>query len=228
MKRSDKALLRAQFITEHKLDTFLPTRAIESLVLFEFSANQQVFIQGQRLDYVYFLVEGKVLIDQIDAEGRQAVFAFESRAALIGEVELFNGEFGVSYCNAFTVEPTLLLGMPIEITKTYALNDPRFLRFVCTQLSEKLHRSSLFQPRAGNTAYEKVKRYLRSKVNSEGLHFKLENREELGNLLGISIRQLNRVIKQLVNEHTIKVKAKHLEVIDLKRLSPSSITRTEL
>ncbi|MCB6144993.1 helix-turn-helix domain-containing protein [Providencia rettgeri] len=64
-----------------------------------------------------------------------------------------------------------------------------------------------------------MRRYLIFAESQYGSEFKLENRDSLAAMLGISVRQLNRILVKLIERKLIELKGKHIKIIDLESAS---------
>ncbi|CDL86861.1 Putative cyclic nucleotide-binding domain protein (fragment) [Xenorhabdus cabanillasii JM26] len=64
------------------------------------------------------------------------------------------------------------------------------------------------------TSENKLRRYLATQFQLYGKSFTLEKRETLASMLGISVRQLNRSLSELVRVEVILLKNRTLHIIN--------------
>lgn len=94
-----------------------PTHPISADGLFELLAHRclpvkvcprgtWVMTQGDRVDHLYLVQEGRVMLTRLSHSGREAVLDFVGAGQFFGEVALLNG--GEASLNALTLERTVL------------------------------------------------------------------------------------------------------------------------
>lgn len=151
-------------------------------------------------------------VDDFQSGGIQAIFSFERPFSIIGDVELF-GNKSVSR-NVLVIEDSLLFSIPSQVVKDYGYDDPGFLRFINEHLRDRIYFVSSLLSQASQSVEFRLARYLIYRMEKEGDILQLEKRESLSALLGISVRHLNRTLKQMETMNIIKVQNKTLTIIN--------------
>ncbi|KER02040.1 cAMP-binding protein [Photorhabdus temperata subsp. temperata Meg1] len=214
----DKEKKLKYYFDKYHLDEIFSTKLMEKLDVVERKKNAYLTHQLSKFTHLYILVEGKLKVEFYNADGKLSVFAFATPLFLVGDLELFHSQ-GNSIINTISVqEPSVFLSIPLETVKTFGLTDTRFLGFVCKQLSNKLFESSLLKSGAFLTVEENLKRFLYHDAEKNGDVLVLEKREYLASILGVSVRQLNRAIKNLNEKGIIISKNKQVKIIDYNAL----------
>ncbi|ETS30356.1 transcriptional regulator [Photorhabdus temperata] len=212
----DKERKLTYYVDKYHLDKIISPELMEKSDVVEMKKNVYLTHQLSKFTHLYILVEGKLKVEYYNINGKFFVFALATPLFLIGDLELFHSQ-GDSIMNTISAqEPSVLLSMPLERVKIFGLTDPRFLEFVCKQLSNKLFESSLLQSGAFLTVEDKLKRFLYYNAKKKGSIFVLEKRENLAAILGVSVRQLNRAIKSLNEKEIIMSKNKQVKIIDCR------------
>ncbi|ENZ2229878.1 Crp/Fnr family transcriptional regulator [Salmonella enterica] len=218
MKRILNENLRDEYIRKYGLHSELPSSLVTALKLIKVNANEYLLKQNDDLKQIFLLVHGRVQIEHFDECGRHVIFSFESALSMLGDLEfLLKGQCRI-YSTVRALSDAFLLTASVHIFEKY-LSDPVFLRFCCYQLSNKLFHSSILNSNKANNAEYKLRRFLIFKTKTEGEFIQLEKRESLAAMLGISVRQLNRVLAKLCSDGIIILKNKSLRVLDEKRLA---------
>nr|WP_232807628.1 Crp/Fnr family transcriptional regulator [Serratia surfactantfaciens] len=199
--------------------TALSAPLLAALRLVSVEAGEHLVTQSDRLSHLYLLVQGKLQVENYDANGMHIVFSFETDFSVIGDLELFSQAQRSVFSSVQAVTDALIFTLPIEVIRERAMRDPAFLTFMCRQLSDKLLNASLLHASGGLTAEYKLRKFLLFKIKDEGVQIQLENRELLAGRLGISVRQLSRALAQLAADGMIQFKNKSLRVTDRQRLS---------
>lgn len=219
MKTVGDSKLKEAFIDAHDLRTALSPPLLAALRLVSVEAGEHLVTQSDRLSHLYLLVQGKLQVENYDANGMHIVFSFETDFSVIGDLELFSQAQRSVFSSVQAVTDALIFTLPIEVIRERAMRDPAFLTFMCRQLSDKLLNASLLHASGGLTAEYKLRKFLLFKIKDEGVQIQLENRELLAGRLGISVRQLSRALAQLAADGMIQFKNKSLRVTDRRRLS---------
>ncbi|OCQ52774.1 DNA-binding transcriptional activator YeiL [Photorhabdus australis subsp. thailandensis] len=210
----DKAKRLKNYINKYHLNNIFSPELIKELDIVEMRENSYITCQSSRLTHLYVLVDGKLKVEFYNVNGKLFVFTFATPLFLIGDLELFHSRENSFISTISTQEQSVLLSIPLAAVKMFGLTDPRFLEFICKQLSNKLFESSLFQIGVFLNVEEKLKRFLYYNSKKHGSLFLLEKRENLASVLGVSVRQLNRAIKSLNEKGIIISKNKKVQIID--------------
>lgn len=225
-KPMDRELV-STFIHAYSLDRHLPPQLLEGIRVTKLQAGEYLIAQGSVLSKLYLVVEGKLQVEHYERDGNRAVFSIETAFSVIGDLELFHQHIAGTVSTVKALSETYILELPIHKVEKYGLNDPAFLRFMCQQLSQKLYNSSQLHSNAAFKAIFKVRKYLAYRAESEGATIRLEKRESIAAMLGISVRQLNRSLKNLAEKELINYKNKTVLILDQDKLSDISPTDFE-
>lgn len=122
----------------------LPGREIqnlaESLPPVEFPAQATVFVEGQRDDYIYILLEGKVEIVKALNEEEERILAVQSAGSLLGEMSLFSPD-GSHTASVRALTPLHMLQMTRAEFDALLHRQPRLAYDIVRLLSRRLEGS---------------------------------------------------------------------------------------
>ncbi|MCT8978814.1 cyclic nucleotide-binding domain-containing protein [Clostridium sp. CX1] len=218
-----------QYIEEFELNSIFEKDMIEHMELFCFSKGDMICTKDNYVNYVYFLVEGKIKVYTLHDNGKSILLRFSNPLSILGDVELLSDYKGL--CNVESVTETFLIGIEIVKLKKYAYNDTKFLRFVIKNLSYKLYNTS--NATSINLLYPLESRFASYLLSisgegssSSGDDIRTSKLTEIANLLGTSYRHLNRIINEFVNKDIIIRKRGTIIIKDfhkLKELSSGNI-----
>ncbi|MBM3789941.1 MAG: cyclic nucleotide-binding domain-containing protein, partial [Acidobacteria bacterium] len=93
-----------------------------------------VFTQGQRIDCLYIIRDGSILMTRLSASGRETILGFAGPADSFGTVPLLNG--GHAPFNARAVRKTTLLVVR-KVDFNRLLEDPAVSRSLLTALAHR-------------------------------------------------------------------------------------------
>ena len=219
MKRLADKKQKQGYFDQFELDTHIPAEILSACELWQFDEGDFLSREGELSTSFYLLVSGKLQVGYLHPNGHQAVMAYLSPLAVIGDIELFEERESASNVNVRAVEGSHLLVTSAEIAKKYGAEDPRFLRFLLRYLARKISFSSTLQAQVSLSAESRLARYLLKRFNDEGGSFQLEKREGLAALLGTSVRHLNRTLKKFSTNKIVSVHNKSINILDHHALS---------
>lgn len=200
------------YIVRYNMVNFLNDDLLRHLQLFRFPAYSNIYLEQDEQQVLYFLVEGQVQCSHYHANGKLAVLALTNPFAAIGDVEIFNTTTVMS--NVISTRDTTMLGIPSVYVHRYGAEDPRFLRFIISQLSEKFSDRNALQRNQVLLVINRLALYILSQPANEEGWVTLPGREELASLLGSTPRHLNRVLKELIDSGHIDYEYPCLRIVD--------------
>lgn len=221
----DRQLLE-NYIRRFGLEAIFDPDVIERMELRRFEKGELICKSSAELRHLYFLVTGKVKISSFLENGKSLLLRFNKPLSVLGDVEFLN-QFQVR-CNVESVTETRLIAVTFEVLNRFAYDNPRFLRFIIQNLSDKLYRSSLSA--SINLLYPLEKRlagYLLSISSDENnlpcgndiMNLKMT---ELASFFGTSYRHLNRVINSLITKNVLKKEKGKIIISDFQKLKELS------
>lgn len=186
--------LKKKYIKKYQIENLFDTKKVE-FQLFCYEEGECMSQLRSPLKYLKFIVDGKWDIYSIDKEGKTYLIKHEDSFAVMGDMEFFSG---VETGNIQEVkEMVYSLEISLDKYRKILLEDNAFLRFLCRGITQKLMMmTSGFAVRT--TLEEQLLHYMRYEC-SDG---KIESVEETAFRLNHSRRQLQRVLRKLV-EHKV-------------------------
>ncbi|WP_374445319.1 Crp/Fnr family transcriptional regulator [Providencia sp.] len=212
-----------EFIIHHKINEFISEETLENAKLIHIKAKEYLIFQDSEISHLYFLVGGKLQVERYETDGNKVIFSFVNAFSIIGDLELFQNhlENNRVYNTIQAVTDADLLALPLSIIRKKEIHSPLFLQFICQHLSKKLYNASQLHSSASYSVEYKLRRYLAFVEKQNGGSFKLENRDSLAAMLGVSVRQLNRKLSKLVSDKLIEQKGKQIKILNTEQLLTS-------
>ncbi len=216
---------------EYKLDYYVQRYNISDIFqknmmpymdLISFEKNEYIYKAGDDMTYFYFLVKGKIKVYNLLKNGKSLLLKFYKPLIIVGDVECIDIDKADS--NIQAIEECLCIGITMENIRKYAIDDCKFLRYICKELGNNL--SSISKHSAINLLYP-----LESRFASYLLATTPENKEyskvheiytdkltEIAELLGASYRHLIRVIHKLEDQNIIKKQKSSITILNRQAL----------
>lgn len=206
------------YTSKYNINEIFDIDMMPYMELFLFNENEHICKADEELKHLFFFVEGRAKVYTTLSNGKSLLLCFYKPFMVIGDVEFMR--FDSANSNVQVIEETYCIGISFENIKKFVLDDPKFLRFICSSLGEKLTRLgkyssiNLLYPLENRlasyilatTAYNKDSKW--NSIIFEG------NLSEVSELLGTSYRHLLRTLNLLCKRNAIKKNAHGYEIIN--------------
>ncbi len=159
-----------------------------------------IITQGDRVNSLYILREGAILLTRLSADSRDTILAVLGPGDYFGDLPLLNG--GISSFNALAIQPTVLMIMRDVIFRRL-LDDPSACYFLMTGLA---HRCDDAWSQMEALGYSRVQDRVRvllawlcEKIGAKtrsGVKINL-NQGQLAQMVGSTRETVNRVVQNL-------------------------------
>jgi len=213
------------YIKKYGINNIFQSNTLDYMKLYSFNKNEHICKANEKMNYFYFLVEGKAKVYILLANGKSLLLRFYNPLDIIGDMEFIDSN--IYNCDVQVVRECLCIGISLDDLRKHALNDTVFLKYMCKSLSVKLASSSLSS--SINLLYpleNRLASYILA-VSPEESEYPLDgiiadNLIEIAEILGTSYRHLIRVINKFYKEKIIKKQNNLLIVLNrdaLKRLA---------
>jgi CRP/FNR family transcriptional regulator len=162
--------------------------------------GEWICLQGNRVESLYVIREGKVLLSRLSADGGEIVLGVLGTGEHFGDVSLLTG--GITLFNALAVKRTELLVIRNEDYRDL-LHNPEACNYLITSLANRCHDSWAQIEALGSTqVQEKVRVLLSWLVNRVGIKTRDGivvnlNQTQLAQMVGTTRETLNRALKIL-------------------------------
>ncbi|WP_238649648.1 Crp/Fnr family transcriptional regulator [Paenibacillus piscarius] len=197
--------------------------AIAQMELRRYGGGEAVCSVGDRLEHMFFLVQGKLKIHTLQPNGKSMLVRFARPMSVIGDVELMR-QYPVKN-EVVSVGNSLLLVAGRKLLLREMESNTALLRFLVGELSHKMY--TLGQTSAMNVLYPVENRFASYLMSLFSDHTGTQRIEEIrtssltetADLLGTSYRHLNRVVRRLIDTGIIERREGRLIVLDEARLA---------
>lgn len=188
-----------------------------AMLLLHYSPGEFLTTPFSPSQYIQFIVEGNLLLYNMPDESSTVILQTNfNKVTLLGESEMLDNGFNPFFVEAATDVYTLAFLR--DRYQEQLLNDPVFLRFICRTLSDKLAESV----RDSQSGPLKT-RVLRSLCMAEPDQ-RFSSISNIAVSIGVSKRQLLRVLKELCGEGVLEHEKKGVYRLLKKPDSPGGAT----
>lgn len=217
MQRIDDQLKLKYYIDKYNIKGIFNNNMGKYMELHLYKKDEHICWNNEKLEYFYFLVEGKMKVYTLLKNGKSLLLQFYKPFTIIGDVE-FN-KIDTASSNVQAIESSLLIGIPFDQLREKAKEDTKFLLFITNTLSTKLIISS--SSSSINLLYPLENRLasyiLATSVNDNKLavdRIYPQKLTEIADLLGTSYRHLVRTINKLCQQKIIKKEKGTIIILD--------------
>jgi CRP/FNR family putative post-exponential-phase nitrogen-starvation transcriptional regulator len=223
MKRINSKCELDSYIKKYKIDDFFGLDMYKYMELHSFDKGTHIVKTNEAMDYFYFLVLGKVKIYTVLKNGKSLLFRLHKPLVIIGDVEFI--DYDTANSNIEAITECMCIGISMNNIRKYAVNDPVFLKCMCTSLGKKFISSSIAS--SINILYpleNRLSSYLLAVApeNSQNSNLDVgittDKFTEMADLLGTSYRHLIRTINKLCHEKIIKKEKNSITILNISEL----------
>jgi CRP/FNR family cyclic AMP-dependent transcriptional regulator len=180
-----------------------------------------VINEGDKSDYFYIVVSGKVKIVMTDDEGREVILAIIGPGEHFGELALID-QLPRS-ASAVTMEESTLLLVTRDRFRERLLNDPLLAEQFMVSLTQRLRAADRkIEGLALRDVYSRISRTLWELATEQDGKMVLPQKlthQDLANMVGASREMVTRILRDLVTGGYISVENR--EITLLKKLPPA-------
>lgn len=162
----------------------------------EFQPDEFIIREGERPSYLYYLVDGRAKLFLSQENGKVSLINFLEGPCFIGEMELLDetrlpqGVKAISLCRCYQID--------ISECGEALLQDTKFLRYLCSFLSEKATQNTNNYMR--NQSYPLKNRFAEFILKMSMNGYYREPHTEVAEFLGVTYRHLLYVLAGFVQE----------------------------
>jgi len=190
-----------------------------------YEPRQMVFLQGERADGFFVIIEGRLEVfrsDRSDLSAREQVLHRFEDGDIVGEVPLFSG--GCYPAGARANSPLTMLYIPGDVFLDTAMSNPDMLLEMLAVLSSRLRRfTDLIADLSMKDVATRVAEYLlslpraKSAGDADVVEFPMGKREIAGQL-GTIPETLSRALSRLRSAGVIEIEGRSVVILDRRSL----------
>lgn len=174
--------------------------------------NSYIFLQGEPLDNVYFVDEGKVKIYKSDVNGREQIVSILKKGEMFPHVGFFRK--GSYPANAEVLEKAMLVVVPIAKFENVLIENPELCIKVFRVLGEKIvDLQNRLEEQILNNTYEQIIKLLirlgekHGTANEDGTVTLINEftNKDLANMIGTTRETVSRTLTKMKKEELIEM-----------------------
>jgi CRP/FNR family transcriptional regulator, cyclic AMP receptor protein len=215
----------ADFTLFRELNDFEITKISDISIAREWKKQSHVFLQGDPLENVYFIYDGKIKIYKSDINGKEQIVAIAKKGEMFPHVGFFRKGDYPAY--AEVLEPSTLIAVPISKFETVLIENPELCIKVFKVLGEKIvDLQNRLEEQILNNTYEQIIKLLirlaqkHGKEQEDGtIVLKSEfTNKDLANMIGTTRETISRTLTKMKKDELIEVDDEGNMIVDVEIL----------
>jgi CRP/FNR family transcriptional regulator, cyclic AMP receptor protein len=215
----------ADFTLFRELNDFEITKISDIAIAREWKKQSHVFLQGDPLENVYFIYDGKIKIYKSDINGKEQIVAIAKKGEMFPHVGFFRKGDYPAY--AEVLEPSTLIAVPISKFETVLIENPELCIKVFKVLGEKIvDLQNRLEEQILNNTYEQIIKLLirlaqkHGKEQEDGtIVLKSEfTNKDLANMIGTTRETISRTLTKMKKDELIEVDDEGNMIVDVEIL----------
>lgn len=187
----------------------------------EYMPEEYIFREEDKPEYLYLVLEGKVLVIKDFVSGRQDILYAAAEGEVFGEVFFESGQTGYWF-NAVAQTKTTVLLLPWRFFFGFCSNACEHHQQINRNMLEILSFRNFYMAQkahilSGVTLREKISVWLLENMKDGKVEMTM-NREQMAAYLGVTRPSLSRELMKMQREGIIELDKKEIRVPDISRL----------
>lgn len=211
MKIEEIKKVLSEFSLFRELNDHELHKVTEISIAREWKKHSHVFLQGDPLENVYFIYDGKIKVYKSDVNGREQIVSILKKGEMFPHVGFFRqGEYP-GY--AEVLEPSTLIAVPISKFENVLIENPELSIKVFKVLGEKIvDLQNRLEEQILNNTYEQIIKLLIRLAQKDGK--KLEDgrvwlkseytNKDLANMIGTTRETISRTLTKMKKDNLIE------------------------
>jgi CRP/FNR family transcriptional regulator, cyclic AMP receptor protein len=222
MKIEDIKRVLGDFTLFRELNHFELEKIASISIAREWKKHSHVFLQGDRLENVYFIFDGKIKIYKSDLSGKEQIVAIAKKGEMFPHVGFFRQGDYPAY--AEVLEPSTLIAVPISKFEKVLIENPELCIKVFKVLGEKIvDLQNRLEEQILNNTYEQIVKLLIRLAQKHGIeqadgtiHLKSEfTNRDLANMIGTTRETISRTLTKMKKEELIQLDHEGNMILDI-------------
>jgi len=215
----------SEFSLFRELNDLELTKITDIAIARDWKKQSHVFLQGDPLENVYFIYDGKIKIYKSDINGKEQIVAIAKKGEMFPHVGFFRKGDYPAY--AEVIEPSTLIAVPISKFESVLIENPELCIKVFKVLGEKIvDLQNRLEEQILNNTYEQIIKLIIRLAQKHGqekgdgtILLKSEfTNKDLANMIGTTRETISRTLTKMKKDELIEVDEEGNMIVDIKIL----------
>lgn len=225
MKLEDIKKVLSEFSLFRDLNDAEITKITNIAIVRDWKKQTLVFMQGDPLENVYFIYDGKIKVYKSDVNGKEQIVNIMKKGEMFPHVGFFRKGAYPAYAEA--LESSTLITVPISKFEMVLIENPELCIKVFKVLGEKIvDLQNRLEEQILNNTYEQIVKLLIRLAQKDGrktadgmtlLKAEFTNRD-LANMIGTTRETISRTLNKMKKDELIEVDEEGNMLLDINTL----------
>jgi CRP/FNR family transcriptional regulator, cyclic AMP receptor protein len=215
----------SEFSLFRELNDLELTKITDIAIARDWKKQSHVFLQGDPLENVYFIYDGKIKIYKSDINGKEQIVAIAKKGEMFPHVGFFRKGDYPAY--AEVIEPSTLIAVPISKFESVLIENPELCIKVFKVLGEKIvDLQNRLEEQILNNTYEQIIKLIIRLAQKHGqekgdgtILLKSEfTNKDLANMIGTTRETISRTLTKMKKDELIEVDEEGNMIVDIEIL----------
>ncbi len=204
-----------KYLEKYQLKVGFKKEYTKNFEIHLYREGEVVWRAREELKYIYYLVEGRVLIKRDSKKGKEIYLDSGEPMKVLGDMEYVSKS--KIFCDVRALTDSKFLAFPVNLIEKNGKDNFEFYRLLSKSLGRKL---KVLSENYSNNLFYTVKERV-----ATFFYDKFKDRDEVVFLcedhsasFGITERHLRRILKALINEGVLEKKENKIRLKDIKKL----------
>ncbi|MEO2076435.1 MAG: Crp/Fnr family transcriptional regulator [Bacillus sp. (in: firmicutes)] len=215
----------SEFSLFKELNDMELTKITDIAIARDWKKQSHVFLQGDPLENVYFIYDGRIKIYKSDVNGKEQIVAIAKKGEMFPHVGFFRKGDYPAY--AEVLEPSTLIAVPISKFEAVLIENPELCIKVFKVLGEKIvDLQNRLEEQILNNTYEQIIKLIIRLAQKHGqdqgngtILLKSEfTNKDLANMIGTTRETISRTLTKMKKDELIEVDDEGNMIVDIEIL----------
>lgn len=213
MKKIRDTQQLAAYVLQHDLQDYMDSDILAMASLHAFAKEEHLIQTGTTSDYLYFLVEGSVMVYSYPSDTQNICIDFATPATPLGEASSLWGLLPKSSVKAVT--DCVCVSIPLNQYRSTLQQDVRFLQNICQLLSYRLNSGVNLANSLTEPVETRLAKFILTHQEQGKFSFRLTT---CASILNVSYRHLLRTITNFRDAQILEKHKNYYLIRDRKAL----------
>jgi CRP/FNR family transcriptional regulator, cyclic AMP receptor protein len=225
MKAAEIKKVLSEFTLFRELTDIELNKITDISIVRDWKKHSHVFLQGDPLENVYFIFDGKIKVYKSDINGKEQIVDIMKKGEMFPHVGFFRK--GSYPAFAEVLEPSTLIAVPISQFENVLIENPELCIKVFKVLGEKIiNLQDRLEEQILNNTYEQIIKLLVRLAQNYGKE--LENNriwleaeftnKDLANMIGTTRETISRTLTRMKRDELIELDEEGNMILDPEKL----------
>ncbi|WP_066369574.1 Crp/Fnr family transcriptional regulator [Neobacillus fumarioli] len=225
MKINEIKKVLSGFSLFHELNDLEITKIASISIVRTWKKHSHIFLQGDPLEHVYFIYEGKIKIYKSDVNGKEQIVTIMKKGEMFPHIGFFRkGDYPA---NAEVLEPAIIIAVPVSQFENILIETPELCIKVFRILGERIiDLQNRLEEQILNNTYEQIVKLLIRLAKNYGsaqedgtirLKYEFTN-TDLANMIGTTRETISRTLTKMKKEQLIEADEEGNMILSLQTL----------